>query len=148
MSIRVRDRDRGKSSIVAVLELLERGQKVTVGVHEDVGSLPHRGGSGATVAEVAAFAELGTEREAPKAYLRGVIDADRPRLEQGLARAGAVAVKNAARGMDPRQAIDEAVGRVGERAAASVRRRVRQLGLRDTGHLEESIESRLAGDVA
>lgn len=142
--MRTVDRDRGTSRLMATLEQLERGTKVTVGVHADTGAQRHRGASGATVAQVAAYAELGTETSAPKAYLRGVIDADRAQLEQGLARAGAVALKNAARGAEPRAAIAEAVQRVGDRAAASVRRRVRALGLRDTGHLEESIEARLA----
>lgn len=143
MSLAVKQRG-SSAALEAVLDRLERAPKVTVGIHADRGAQTHRGGSGATVAEVAAFAELGTETEAPKAFLRSTIDADRKRLEQGLARAGAVAVKNALRGQSADAAIDEALERVGKSAAASVRRTVRRLGLRDTGHVEESIESRVS----
>lgn len=141
MSISVRQRG-SSARLERVLELLERRPRATVGVHADTGASRHRGGSGATVAEVAAFAELGTEREAPKAYLRGTIDASRDALEAGLARAGAVALTNAVRGMEPSAAVEAAVMRVGTVAASSVRRRIRALGLRDTGHVEESIEAR------
>ena len=144
MSVTVRQSDRGMGRLLEVLDDLERGQRVTVGVHADTGAERHRGGSGATVADVAAFAELGTEREAPRSYLRSVIDEQRGRLEEHLQRAGAVAFRNAMRGASAPAAIAGAFARVGELAAASVRRRVRVLGLRDTGHLEESIEARLA----
>lgn len=144
MSVTVRERDRGMGRLVDVLDELERGHRVTVGVHADTGAEIHRGGSGATVADVAAFAELGTEREAPRSYLRSVIDENRGRLVEQLQRAGAVALRGAMRGASSTAAIAGAFQRVGETAAASVRRRVRALGLRDTGHLEQSIEARLA----
>lgn len=144
MSITIRQADRGMGRLLEVLDELERGQRVTVGVHADTGAELHRGGSGATVADVAAFAELGTEREAPRSYLRAVIDEQRGRLVEQLQRAGSVAVRSAMRGTSASAAIASAFARVGDLAAASVRRRVRALGLRDTGHLEESIEARLA----
>lgn len=140
---RVRDSDRGMSSLVGVLAELERGVKVTVGVHADTGAAPHRGASGATVGEVATFAEFGTDVEAPRSFLRSVIDGERSRLEQGLARAGAVAIRSAQSG-SPRDVVVKSVQRVSALAAALVRRRVRALDLRDTGHLEQSIESRVA----
>lgn len=138
----VRDSDRGVSKLVALLTELERGVKVTVGVHADTGAAPHRGASGATVGEVATFAEFGTDVEAPHSFLRSVIDGERPRLEQGLARAGALAIRSAQSG-SPRDVVAKSVRRVSSLAAALVRRRVRALGLRDTGHLEQSIEARL-----
>lgn len=149
MSASVRQTDRGMARLYAVLSKLERGAKVTVGVHADTGAAPHRGHSTATVAEVAAFAELGTPTEAPRAPLRGVMDAERGRLEQGLARAGALAIRGALQGTGSAdELVRGAVQRVGDQAAQSVRRRIRALRLRDTGHLEESIEARFVESEA
>lgn len=114
MATRVQDHDRGARALLERMELLERGVRVTVGVHDDVGALPHAGGS--TIAEVAAVTELGSHVERPHSFVRSAVDDAGPRIARDLADAGAAVLGGAP--------VEEAFGVAGERLADDMRRRV------------------------
>jgi hypothetical protein len=142
------DRDRGMSRFEAALRDLESAPKITVGVHADVGAQPHRGPSKADVALVAGVTEFGSSPTAgPTSYLRSTIDGKRAELEKALSSAGQRALKSAMHGSSESGHVERALGRVAARAARAVKATVRRIGLRDTGHLEESIEGRVGGRV-
>lgn len=142
------DRDRGMRRFEAALRELENPPKVTVGVHADTGAAAHRGPTNADVYTVAAVTEFGVSPTAgPKSYLRSTVDSLRADLEHGLAQAGQRALKSAMYGSAASGHVDRALGRVAARAARAVKATVRRLGLKDTGHLEESIEGRVGGRV-
>lgn len=142
------DRDRGMARLEAALRDLANPPRVTVGVHEDTGAQEHRGPTRATVATVAGVTEFGSSPTAgPKSFLRSTIDQKRPELEKALSQAAQRALKSAMYGSSDTGHVERALGRVAARAQRLVRATVRRIGLRDTGHLEESIEGRVGGRV-
>lgn len=146
IKLRIQDRDRGASRLQAVLDELERGVRVSVGVHEDVGAEPHRGPSEATVVQVAVAQEFGGSKRPPRSWLRATIDEQRAKIESALVAAGRRAAKSAIYGSSPSGHVQRAYGRVGTRFANQVKRAVRRFGLLDTRHLLESIEGRVNGE--
>ena len=147
MSVTVRQRDRGMSRLIKVLDELEtRPPKVTVGVHWEEGVQDHRGPThGVDVMDVARILEFGSELRAPVAFLRLTIDARRGELERLLRSAAERAVKSAIYGTAAEGHAVRAFGRVAARSRRIVQRRLQSLGLRDTGHLIESILGKVNG---
>jgi hypothetical protein len=125
--VTVRDRDHGVGALVSKLEAM-RSTRLTVGVHADVGAELHPGSS-ATIAEVAAIQELGDEHQAPRAFVRGAVDA----RDLGPALRGA-AERALAGG-----AIEVELGRVGAELADEMKRRAPV----ETGAVRDAIEARV-----
>lgn len=76
------DTDHGLRAIAAEFAKL-KGAYVSIGVHEDAGSYPAKGGSeGPTIAEVAWWNEFGTERIPSRSFLRNTVDANRGYIDK------------------------------------------------------------------
>lgn len=115
---RVIDRDLGARRTTRAIKRLARGLAVSVGVHESEGRAAHP--SGPTVAEVAAFAEFGTEEQPARPWLRSAVDALEGAVERELARAAEAVVRG-------RRSEDAAFEAVGENLADAVRKRTEGL---------------------
>jgi hypothetical protein len=142
MSYRIRDVDRGSAKLQAALADLAEGVPVTVGIHEDAASQPHRGPSDATVGEVAAIHEF----RSGESWLRATVDESRPQIEKALSAAAQRAIKSAIYGRGSGNEVPRHFGRVALRFAKKAAARIRKLGLVDTKHLIESVEGRVRGE--
>lgn len=129
MTSRLSDVDRGLRAFVARARGLQ-GVRVTVGVHADDAARQHP--SGQTVGEVAAYAEMGSDLQAPSGFLRSTIDDQRGALARSLADAGAEVLG----GADPAAAF----GITATALAAEVRARVPV----DTGTVRDAVVGRVA----
>lgn len=107
------------------------GVLVTVGVHEDVGRLPHAGGP-ETIADVAQFVEYGTEKTPARSFLRATIESEQRQTERALADA---AERVAKYDVPP----EKAYLKVGQDLALKIRARTPS----ETGDLARAIEARV-----
>jgi hypothetical protein len=142
MSYRIRDVDRGSAKLRAALADLEEGVPVTVGIHEDRASEPHRGPSDATVGDVAAVHEF----RSGESWLRSTVDESRTQIEKALATAAKRAIKSAIYGSGSGDEVPRHFGRVALRFAKKAARKIAKLRLIDTRHLIESVEGRVRGE--
>jgi hypothetical protein len=127
MTLRVTDLDRGFEALMQRLERLAHGVRVTCGVHEDEGAEKHD--EDTSVAEVATFVEFGTDRTAPRSFVRAPLDEHRSDIEGRIVDAAA----KADRELEPEFAA------VGEYVAELMRDRVPV----ESGALREAITARV-----
>lgn len=118
----VRSVDKGMGRFLNALDDLTKPRSITVGVHADVGAAEHPGPTRATVAQVAAYQEFGTDVDPPTAFVRGAADAFGG--EQRLVTASERALRSALYGTSESGHADRAFARVGEQLARAMRRRV------------------------
>jgi hypothetical protein len=115
--VTVIDRDLGFRALRRRVAATAR-ERVTVGVHEDVGGEDH--GEGITIAEIAAFHEFGTASIPERSFIRAGIDENRDRIRDLQRRLAKLVIANRTR-MPPRRALEL----LGAKIATLIRERIR-----------------------
>lgn len=116
---KVTSKDHGYQALLTRLKGKER--KLTVGVHEAEGALPHESESTehATVADVAKWMEFGTVDIDPRSFLAGWVDESEAKIKEDLRKAAAAVVS----GKLPSMEI--ALERLGLKFVGDIRARIR-----------------------
>lgn len=155
MAPKVTVKDRGYDALMKrLVAAAHKPAVVTVGIHEEEGSGPE-GDSGATVAEVAAYAELGLGQQ-QRSFVRSYVDRNEAELQDGMRKVGQALVTGEV------ASLDQALGSFGQKAAAGMRaqitdgdeptdkpetveRKGSSTPLVETGNLVSKITSKVAG---
>jgi len=112
--VKVVDRDRGFKRIRR--ELRSRRIEITVGVQGPLGAAVHGGSGDATVADIAAFNELGLGVP-ERSFLRSTLDANAKKYRKLLAGVGQAAI-------DGRVTLEQGAGIVGEVAVGDAKQAI------------------------
>lgn len=148
MSAKVSDVDHGYKALLARLTGHARAPRVSIGILEADGGKPHPGG--VTVADVAAWAEFGTETEPERSFLRAWFDEHEHEVRADIAKL----MRGGKR--TPAEVLEiiglRAVGQIQQRIASSIpppnapstiARKGSSTPLVDTGLLRSSISSKV-----
>lgn len=149
---RVSDRDHGYRALLARVAGMKKQPRVEVGILEADGGKAH--GGGVTVADVATFAEFGTETEPERSFLRAWFDEHEDDVRQQIARLAPSVVHG---GRTPEQVLELvglwAVGEIQKRIAqgvpppnapSTIAQKGSSTPLVDTGVLRSSVSHRVA----